>query len=154
MKPNSKHRVVVTGCGVVCALGNCVPEFAAALRAGRSGVRLVASDPTGPAAAAASPHLGPVSELPAPERALFDPVTRYAVHAATEALEQSGLLREREIRRAPEHWHNWEVFPRVSRAVEPPGRLEDDSPLRLLKDLCEASPHLLQELPELELLIK
>jgi 3-oxoacyl-[acyl-carrier-protein] synthase II len=97
MKPNSKHRVVVTGCGVVCALGNCVPEFAAALRAGRSGVRLVASDPTGPAAAAASPHLGPVSELPAPERALFDPVTRYAVHAATEALEQSGLLREREM---------------------------------------------------------
>jgi lauroyl/myristoyl acyltransferase len=61
---------------------------------------------------------------------------------------------EREIRRAPEHWHNWEVFPHVSRAVEPPGRLEDDAPLRLLKDLCEASPHLLQELPELELLIK
>jgi 3-oxoacyl-[acyl-carrier-protein] synthase-1 len=88
---------VVTGCGVVCALGNCVAEFAAALRAGRSGVRLVASDPTGPAAVAASPHLGPVSELPATERALFDPVTRYAVHAATEALEQSGLLREREV---------------------------------------------------------
>ena len=33
-------------------------------------------------------------ELPAPERALFDPVSRYAVHAATEALEQSGVLRE------------------------------------------------------------
>jgi lauroyl/myristoyl acyltransferase len=61
---------------------------------------------------------------------------------------------EREIRRAPEHWHNWEVFPRVSTPVEPPGRLEDDSPLRLLKDLCEASPHLLQDVPELALLVK
>jgi lauroyl/myristoyl acyltransferase len=61
---------------------------------------------------------------------------------------------EREIRRAPEHWHNWEVFPRVSTAVQPPGRLEDDSPLRLLKDLCEASPHLLQDVPELELLVR
>jgi lauroyl/myristoyl acyltransferase len=61
---------------------------------------------------------------------------------------------EREIRRTPEHWHNWEVFPRVSTPVQQPGRLEDDSPLRLLKDLCEASPHLLQDVPELELLVK
>ena len=56
--------------------------------------------------------------------------------------------------RAPEHWHNWEVLPRVSTAVEPPGRLEDDSPLRLLKDLCEASPYLMQDVPELALLVK
>jgi lauroyl/myristoyl acyltransferase len=61
---------------------------------------------------------------------------------------------EREIRRAPEHWHNWETFPRVSTAVEPPGRLEDDAPLRLLRDKCDASPHLLQDVPELELLVK
>ena len=61
---------------------------------------------------------------------------------------------EREIRRTPEHWHNWEAFPHVSTAVQPPGRLEDDSPLRLLKDFCEASPHLLQDVPELELLVK
>jgi 3-oxoacyl-[acyl-carrier-protein] synthase II len=93
-----KHRVVVTGCGAICALGNSVPEFAAALRAGRSGVRPIASDPAGPAAVAASPHLPAVqSDLCASERALFDPVTRYAMHAAAEALEQSGVLSERTL---------------------------------------------------------
>jgi lauroyl/myristoyl acyltransferase len=61
---------------------------------------------------------------------------------------------ERELRRTPEHWHNWELFPRVSTAVTPPGRLEDDAPMRLLRDKCNASPHLLQELPELDLLVK
>jgi lauroyl/myristoyl acyltransferase len=61
---------------------------------------------------------------------------------------------ERELRRHPEHWQHWEVFPRVSRAVTPPGRLEDDAPMRLLKDKCNAAPHLLHEVPELELLVK
>ncbi len=61
---------------------------------------------------------------------------------------------ERELRRTPEHWHNWEVFPRVSRAVTPPGRLEDDAPMRLLRDKCAEQPQLLRDLPELELLVK
>lgn len=61
---------------------------------------------------------------------------------------------ERELRRTPEHWRNWEIFPQVSTAVTPPGRLEDDAPLRLLRDKCAASPHLLHEIPELDLLVK
>lgn len=61
---------------------------------------------------------------------------------------------EREMRRTPEHWHNWEIFPRVSRAVTPPGRLEDDAPMRLLRDKCMEQPQLLCDLPELELLMK
>jgi hypothetical protein len=61
---------------------------------------------------------------------------------------------EREIRRAPEHWRNWERFPGISTGVEPPGRLEEDAPLRLLKDRCEAAPYLLEDVPELEPLIK
>jgi lauroyl/myristoyl acyltransferase len=61
---------------------------------------------------------------------------------------------EREIRRAPEHWYNWETFPRVSTSVDPPGRLDDDAPLRLLRDKCEGSPYLLQDVPELELLVR
>jgi hypothetical protein len=61
---------------------------------------------------------------------------------------------ERELRRTPEHWHNWEAFPRVSTTIAPPGRLEDDAPMRLLRDKCATSPHLLRELPELELLVK
>lgn len=94
------HRVAVTGCGVVCALGNSVHEFAAALRAGRSGIRLVASDPSGPACAAGCPLVeGAYADLCATERALFDPITRYAMHAAQEALEQSGLADEHALRR-------------------------------------------------------
>jgi lauroyl/myristoyl acyltransferase len=61
---------------------------------------------------------------------------------------------ERELRRAPEHWHNWEVFPHVSRAITPPGRLEDDAPMRLLRDKCTEQPQLLVDLPELEFLVK
>jgi lauroyl/myristoyl acyltransferase len=61
---------------------------------------------------------------------------------------------ERELRRTPEHWHNWEIFPRVSRPVSPPGRLEDDAPMRLLRDKCAEQPQLLRDLPELELLVK
>ncbi len=61
---------------------------------------------------------------------------------------------ERELRRTPEHWHNWEIFPRVSRPVTPPGRLEDDAPMRLLRDKCAEQPQLLRDLPELELLVK
>jgi lauroyl/myristoyl acyltransferase len=61
---------------------------------------------------------------------------------------------EREIRREPQHWHHWENFPGMSTAIDPPGRLEEDAPLRLLRDKCEASPHLLLDVPELELLVK
>jgi lauroyl/myristoyl acyltransferase len=61
---------------------------------------------------------------------------------------------ERELRKTPEHWHNWETFPRVSTAIAPPGRLEDDAPLRLLRAKCTEQPQLLQDLPELEWLVK
>jgi lauroyl/myristoyl acyltransferase len=61
---------------------------------------------------------------------------------------------ERELRRTPEHWHNWERFPHASTAIDAPGRLEDDAPLRLLQSKCELAPHLLQDVPELELLVK
>lgn len=61
---------------------------------------------------------------------------------------------EREIRRAPEHWHNWETFPRISTAISPPGRLEEDSPLRLLRDKCEEAPYLMEDVPELGVLIR
>lgn len=74
-----------------------------------------------------------------------------AVFALTRALFASF---ERELRRTPEHWHNWESFPRISTAVAAPGRLEDDAPLHLLREKCSGAPHLLYEIPELELLVK
>ncbi len=61
---------------------------------------------------------------------------------------------DRELHRSPEHWHNWETFPRISTAVTPPGRLEEDAPMRLLRDKCNGAPHLLADVPELDLLVK
>ena len=92
------HRVAVTGCGAVCALGNSVAEISSSLRAGRSGVRLISSDPSGPGCVAACPLLeGGYAEQCATDRAMFDPVTRYALHAAREALAQSGVTEERAL---------------------------------------------------------
>lgn len=89
------HRVAITGCGVICALGNGFAELSESLQAGRSGVRLASSEAGARARVAACPLAEDEEEtLSATERALFDPVTRYAMHAAHEALDQSGLSRE------------------------------------------------------------
>ena len=92
------NRVAVTGYGAVCALGNCVSELTEALRTGRSGVRLIASEPTYPPAAAGFPLFDSAQDDGTSDRLLFDPVTRYALLAAREALEQSGLLTETSLR--------------------------------------------------------
>jgi 3-oxoacyl-[acyl-carrier-protein] synthase II len=87
------NRVAVTGCGVVCGLGNSFTELSEALLAGRSAVRLLSAGPSARARVAARPLFEDGdANLSATERALFDPVTRYAMHAAQEALEQSGVL--------------------------------------------------------------
>ena len=106
-----------------------------------------------PVFAAPAPRLGVRVSIGRP----IDPL-RFAMHDQSQAIFM--LTRalfasfEREIRRTPEHWHHWETFPDVSTSVEPPGRLEDDAPLRLLRDKCEVSPYLLEDVPELELLVK
>jgi 3-oxoacyl-(acyl-carrier-protein) synthase len=95
-----RNRVAITGCGVVCALGDSLCELSKALRRGESGVRLIASDPVGPAYAAACPNSPEVDGmLSATERALFDPVTRYAMRAAYQALDQSRLSTEPQLLR-------------------------------------------------------
>jgi 3-oxoacyl-[acyl-carrier-protein] synthase II len=93
------NRVAVTGFGAVCALGNSVPEITEALRAGRSGVRLIAADPVSSPVAGGFPLLeSAYVDLSTSDKALFDPVTRYAMHAAREALEQCGLLADPSLR--------------------------------------------------------
>jgi 3-oxoacyl-[acyl-carrier-protein] synthase II len=93
------NRVAVTGFGAVCALGNSVPELSDALRAGRSGIRLVAADPVSAPVAGGFPLLeSAYVDLSPSDKALFDPVTRYAMHAAREALEQCGLLQDESLR--------------------------------------------------------
>jgi len=93
------NRVAVTGFGAVCALGNSVSELTEALRAGRSGVRLIAADPVSAPVAGGFPLLESAhSELSASDRALFDPVSRYAMHAAHEALDHAALLQDQSLR--------------------------------------------------------
>jgi 3-oxoacyl-[acyl-carrier-protein] synthase II len=93
------NRVAVTGIGAVCALGNSVAELTDALLAGRSGVRLVAADPVSAPVAGGFPLLeSAYADISTSDRALFDPVTRYAMHAAHEALEQGGLLQDHSLR--------------------------------------------------------
>jgi 3-oxoacyl-[acyl-carrier-protein] synthase II len=95
------RRVVVTGCGVVCALGASVREFAQALAVGESGVR--ALEEHGPrgrfewaTAARAAAQVTDVPEWPPHlcHLELLDPVTRHALNAGRQACAQSRLLED------------------------------------------------------------
>ena len=71
------------------------------------------------------------------------------------ALSHTLYLRfESAFRSAPQHWHGWETFPRVSTAIDPAYRLDYDEPLQVLRARCETLPHLLQEIPELDLICR
>jgi 3-oxoacyl-(acyl-carrier-protein) synthase len=107
-----RRRVAITGCGVVCALGDSFAEFAAALRAGHSGIALWGQDrdesvPFCPAARPRRQGYDPDARscresecgIFALERVWLDPVSHYALHASNEALDQSGLLQNADLRR-------------------------------------------------------
>jgi len=97
------ERVVVTGCGVISALGANYPAFCRALAQGDCGVRRVAfaSSPTAaPFAVAAAPAQFPVgAPLRRPAIELLDRVSQLALIAATEAIEGCGLLQEPRLAR-------------------------------------------------------
>ena len=85
------YRVVVTGMGVVSPLGNDVATFTDGLVAGKSGVRTIsifdpASFPT---------RIAGQAELPE-DVPLGDRKIAFAVHAAEQALAQSGVTAHRE----------------------------------------------------------
>jgi 3-oxoacyl-[acyl-carrier-protein] synthase II len=62
-------------------------------------VRLIAADPASSPVAGGFPLLeNAYVDLSSSDRALFDPVSRYAMHAAREALEQCGLLDDASLR--------------------------------------------------------
>lgn len=90
----SDRRVVVTGQGVVSALGLSAPDHIAALRAARSGVGPIELIPTEgltiPIAAEAKGFKGE-DHFSRSEIALRDRVTQMATVAAREAIAQSGL---------------------------------------------------------------
>ena len=92
-------RVVITGLGAVTPLGNSVEAFWEAAKNGQSGAgRITKFDPTNfkTQFAAEVKDLDLSRHLDRNEIKRSDPFTQYALYAATEALEDSGLDLEKE----------------------------------------------------------
>lgn len=88
------RRVVVTGLGVVSPIGTGVPAFAAALFAGRCGIRPLPFTPPAPLGirvVAAVPDFDPAAHVDPRRTALFDRVSAMALVAGREAVAASGL---------------------------------------------------------------
>ena len=82
-------RVVVTGRGVICALGRDLNTFSKALQAGTVGIVPILGLPI--AAAAPVADFNPQAEFSRAQLATFDRSTQFAVLAARSALAESGL---------------------------------------------------------------
>src|SRR5579872_5720193 len=95
-----RHRVVVTGSGVVCALGHNCGEFWEALAAGRPGIRMLqAVDPKllrFPNGAEVQ-SFDPSRYFDDKEIGLLDRFAQFGVIAAREAVKDSGLEWNREL---------------------------------------------------------
>ena len=88
------RRVVITGMGAICALGNDAPLAWSAMRAGRSGIAPIANIPTDllNIKIAAEVHgFDPAAHFDAKKIVFYDRVTQFALVAAREAIAQSGL---------------------------------------------------------------
>ncbi|HEY8078641.1 MAG TPA: beta-ketoacyl-[acyl-carrier-protein] synthase family protein, partial [Labilithrix sp.] len=83
-----KHRVAVTGMGVVCPIGSSTPAFLDALLAGRSGVRAI----TVFDASTLPTRIAGESELPE-EVPLGDRKIAFALEAARQAMREAGSPR-------------------------------------------------------------
>ncbi len=88
-------RVVITGLGAITPLGHDVPTTWEALKAGRSGIRRITCfDPSGLATQFAGEvvDFDPLKYFDRREARRMDRVTQFAMVAAAEALNDSGLL--------------------------------------------------------------
>ena len=97
----SRRRVVVTGLGTVCPVGNGVPETWQNIVAGKTGVtRITRFDPAPYSSQIAGEVKGfdPTKYLSAKEVRRFDTFIHYGLAAAVEAIKDSGLDLEREQR--------------------------------------------------------
>jgi nodulation protein E len=89
------RRIVITGMGVVSALGPDLDAFREALFAGRPGIRPLTCVPAGslrfPNGAEVAGY-GPASHFDSKQLGLLDPFAQYAVVAAREAVRRSGFV--------------------------------------------------------------
>lgn len=92
---STDRRVVITGLGVISALGNDVDSFWSALVAGRCGVeRITAFDPSAydTQIAAQVKDFNPAPAFPSPKEVRrTDRFSQFGVHAGWQALKDSGL---------------------------------------------------------------
>lgn len=89
------ERVVLTGMGAVTPLGNSVPAYWDGLKNGRNGIKTITSfDTTGYKATVAGEitDFDPLTFLDKKEAAHMDRNCQFALAAAKEAMEQSGLM--------------------------------------------------------------
>lgn len=93
-------RVAVTGIGVVSPLGNDRNTFFENLAAGRSGIRRLDTDFCNrlDAPIAAPVHFNASQYFPAPKLRMLDRVSQFALHAASQAIFDAGLVFENEDR--------------------------------------------------------
>ena len=92
-----RRRVAVTGLGAVSPLGNDVPSFWAAVRAGSSGIgpiTLVKSDDLPVRIAGEVKDFDPSLRMDGKEARKMDRFSQFAVYAALEALADAGLSAE------------------------------------------------------------
>ena len=90
----SRRRVVVTGLGIVCPVGNTVPEAWANLIAGRSGIGTITRFDASPYASRIAGEVkGFVIDpyLSVKEARRMDTFIHYGIAAGTQALQDSGL---------------------------------------------------------------
>ncbi|MDP2983916.1 MAG: beta-ketoacyl-ACP synthase II [Candidatus Latescibacter sp.] len=95
----SKRRVVITGMGVICPIGNNLNEFWNALKIGRSGIGIITRfDATNYKTRIAGEvkNFSPEPIIDAHEAKRIDLFSQYAVCTAYEAIKQSGLSMENE----------------------------------------------------------
>lgn len=90
----SARRVVITGLGIVSPIGNDVPTFWESVKAGKSGIRPItmidASDMTTKIAGEVK-DFNPSRRMEPKEAKKMDRFSQFAVYAALEAIEDSGL---------------------------------------------------------------
>src|SRR5688572_14244725 len=89
-----RRRVVITGLGAISPVGNTAEELWSAIRAGRSGIGPISRfDATGFETTFAGEVRGfdPVEHLGKKESRRLDRYAQFAVVAAREAVQQSGL---------------------------------------------------------------
>jgi 3-oxoacyl-[acyl-carrier-protein] synthase II len=88
------HRVVVTGIGVIHALGESADEFFASLLAGKSGIKRITSfDPTGYTCQVASEHtaFNPEAHMDPKDARRSDRFIQFAMAASKKAVVDAGM---------------------------------------------------------------